>query len=444
MLPHASKSSLCLPVIQKLWIGRRKVREKEENEKNNKWKHLPDDVMELIMKRLCLQDYLALRKICSPWRSIITNAIANKHCCPLSELPLVLLDSEGLSLFSLRTEREFFPKRSLFDRTKMTYHGSLEGWMILSFDHNKSKGSLSFSFFNPVTNHKVSVPSPFYFPSNSQIQAKDFFIGKMVASSTPNSSCYKSDCYLAGLLYDRCHIAFYMLFDDSNSWYVIESDSGVHFEDLEIMGSKLYVMTDESLNSILVYDLKNFIDGSAKPKVLTMLPQKPTQYLSRTIHNQSHISGLTYSFLAKHQSSEQLFLTFLICSAVYKHEHVNPSTNIVTKFVFTPEITAVQVFKLDMKKEPIAWIKCESLDDNVVFVSCDTSMVMSRASLNSPQESIRENSVYFALSFDCVTDPWEDTRLGIMNLTDSSIKYFSIEKSSHSAGTYASWFVPSI
>ncbi|XP_057418488.1 uncharacterized protein LOC130712684 [Lotus japonicus] len=209
------------------------------------------------------------------------------------------------------------------------------------------------------------------------------------------------------------------------------------------MGSKLYVSTDEDFHySILIYDLKDFGNGSPKPKVSVMVPEASTPYVSRIVDSHRHDSGYAYGCLAKHESLEQLFLIYIMCNVIYKPEHVD-SWN--PEFVTSPKITAVEVFKLDMNKEPLQWIKCQSLDDNVIFVSGITNMVISRAALSSTdQELIRENSVYFAISFQCPSDPWQGVRLGVKHLTDSSIKYFSVEKSNHSDVPYPFWFVPSI
>ncbi|XP_057418553.1 uncharacterized protein LOC130712751 [Lotus japonicus] len=416
------------------------VNGKEEKNDINKWAHLPDEILELIMKRLCLNDYLALRTICSPWKRIVTNAITIKHCCPLREPPLIVLNSNKQVLFSLRTEREHYPKRSIYESTHIACLGSHEGWMIMS-DHVEM-GILSVFFFNPVTNRRVSVPPRLYFPSNSPIQDEVLFIRKMVASSGPD--CCKPGCYLAGLFNDHCHIAFYKLFDKSWNLIETEKDSGVHFMDLEIMGSKLYVRTGKPLDSILVYDLTDSSNGSPKAEVLAMLPQRSTPFVSRMIDNQRHDSGYNVFSLAKHETLAQLFLINIFCNIIYRSEDIG-YLNMLKEYVTPPEITGIEVFKMDMNKEPIKWIKCDRLDDDVIFVSGVKSMVMSRTSLNCTQALIRENSVYFAFKFNCPSVPWQGgALLGIKHLTDSSIKYFSIEESNHSKVPFPFWFVPSI
>jgi hypothetical protein len=61
--------------------------------------NLPDDVLELIMKRLSLNDCLALRAICRSCWKTISNAIENKHCYHLTEIPQVFLLSKKSMLF---------------------------------------------------------------------------------------------------------------------------------------------------------------------------------------------------------------------------------------------------------------------------------------------------------------------------------------------------------
>ncbi|XP_061346554.1 uncharacterized protein LOC133292194 [Gastrolobium bilobum] len=125
---------------------------REEQKHECTWTSLPDDIMELITKRLCLKDCLGLREICTPWRDFVANAIANKHCLPLPELPLLVLKyNESSTVFSLRTERLLYPKRPLID-TMQTIQGSVEGWMIVSEYSNvgSPSPSLTIFFFNPT------------------------------------------------------------------------------------------------------------------------------------------------------------------------------------------------------------------------------------------------------------------------------------------------------
>ncbi|XP_061346553.1 uncharacterized protein LOC133292193 [Gastrolobium bilobum] len=411
---------------------------KEEKKRNSRWANLPDDVLELIMKRLSLKDYLGLRAICSPWRATVANAILNKHCHPLPELPLVVLNShESYTFFNLRTERLLCPKTPLF-KNMQTFHGSVEGWMIVSEYVNVA--SLNIFFFNPVTNARVFVPSMLNFPSNSPRQ-DNLLLGKMVASSRPDCS----GCFLVGLFDDYCHIAFCRISVESWSTIEADKDSGVHFIDVEIIDTKLYARTDRSLNTILVFDLQDFSDEPPKPKVLAMIPvpQVPPP-VSRLFGNIRFDRGNLLIFLAKDDAIGELFLIYMFCNSAYETHNVG-YMNLVMQYVTPPTITRVDVFKLNTSNETNQWIKVDNLGDRVMFLGGNKCLVMSRAALNSTEELIAGNSIYFIVEFHCPANPRVVFRLGMISLTDNSIKYkyFSLVKSSPFPPNL-SWFVPSV
>ncbi|XP_061343747.1 uncharacterized protein LOC133289765 [Gastrolobium bilobum] len=409
---------------------------KEEKKHECTWTSLPDDIMELIMKRLCLKDFLGLREICTPWRDTVANAIANKHCHPLPELPVIVLFKyqESSTVFSLRTESLVYPKRPLFEKLQIL--GSVEGWMIVSEYCKVSSRSVTIFFINPVTNARVFVPSVLNFPTNSPLPAANKkLIQKMVASSKPD--CL--DCFLVCLFCDECHIRFCRLSD--KSWTTIEADkdAGVHFMDVEIIDTKLYART---FNSILVWDLQDSSDYPSKPKVLAMLPPRPPLVLTVT-GNQRFVRGKVLTCLAKDDASGDLFLIHRFCNLAYETQNVG-YLNTITKFVTPPEMTRVEVFKLNTISTETnnQWIKVDNMGDCVLFVSHFKCMVMSRAALNSSEELIKENSIYFAFSYPCAGDTWAGIQLGMICLTDNNIKYFTLEKSS--PRPFPFWFVPSV
>ncbi|XP_061375144.1 uncharacterized protein LOC133317299 [Gastrolobium bilobum] len=272
---------------------------KEEKQHECTWTSPPDDIMELIMKRLCLKDCLGLSEICTPWRDIVANAIANKHFHRFPELPLLVLFTpltvlrllthcQPSPVFSLRTKRLFYPKRPLFEK-RQTVRGSVEGWMIVSEYSNGFSLSLSVTifFFNPVTNAKVFVPSVLKFPSNSPL--------------------------LADKLSDK-------------SWTTIEvdKDTGVHFLDVEIIDTKL---------------------------------------------------GKVFASLAKDDALGDLFLIHMFINVAYETRHVG-YLNKVTEFVAPPELTRVEVFKLNTSNETNQWIKVDNLGDRVLFRDVFKGMVV--------------------------------------------------------------------
>jgi len=378
--------------------------EKYEVEEKNILTNLPVDVLELIMKRLPLKNYLRLRAICRSCRNTVSNIIENKHCCPLPELPT-------LSTKSL---------------------GSIDGWLIV-IDESE-EGFAKIFFLNPVTDVRIAIPSKLYLPSNSKssnIGDRIPYVIKMTASSKPN--CDGSDCYLVGLLSDYCHIAIYKLFE--NSWTIIEpdKDSQTYFMDIEIIGTKLYV-TDSSSDSVLVYDLKDSSNGPPKAERLSVFPRRPAG------------SSLYISFLAKDKTLRELyFISMFFNGEIETQQHVSDHFKVVSVFAKPPQVTSFEVFKLDTNKSPTE-LQNVKLEDRVAFVSNVNSMVMRRDELNYNKELIRRNTIYFAFSFPCPNiNPSTSLEFGMFCLNDRSIEYFPEETSKHGDVAYCpSWFVPSL
>jgi hypothetical protein len=393
--------------------------------------NLPDDVLELIMKRLSLNDCLALRAICRSCRKTISNAIENKHCCHLPEIPQVFLLSKNSSFFYNLSKKSMHHHLGTSPRRlSIICIGSVEGWLIMS-DYSE-KGFEKCFFLNPVTDVRIMIPSKLSLPTYSSIQGdRPPCLRKMVASSKPNCDG-SSDCYLAGLFSDYCHIAIYKLFD--KSWIIVESDkdSGSYFKDVEIIGTKLYV-SDSPSDSILIYCLKDSTNGPPKAKVLAKFPT------SRIIGNHS------FAFLGKDESLRELYIIFMYYNGEpeYENPHVIPAhLKKISAFPEPPQLVNFEVFKLDTNKD--GWQNVP-LEDRVAFVSNLNMKVISRDELNFNNDLIRGgNSIYFAIYTPCRTNPWSGLLLGMFDLTDSSINYFPVEKSNDGDVPYPLWFVPSL
>jgi hypothetical protein len=280
-------------------------------EEHNKLTNLPLDMLALIMKRLSLKDSFGLRAISRSCRQKVSIIIIdNKFCCHLPELPQVFLQCKNSRfLFNLSSEKVLHLRTPLSRSTnKDKCLGSVEGWLILS-DYTEKDFAKIF-FLNPVTNVRITIPSKLSLPSISSARGDRFStLRKMVASSKPN--CDGSNCYLAGLLSDFLRIAIYKLFD--KSWTIVEpdDDSKSFFTDVEIIGTKLYVSNSFSY-SILVYDLKDYINGlSPKAKMLSGFPK---------IKQSSIISNHFLTFLAIDEKLRDLYFIYILCNAEHGTE----------------------------------------------------------------------------------------------------------------------------
>ncbi|OIW01354.1 hypothetical protein TanjilG_20536 [Lupinus angustifolius] len=419
-----------------------------KDDEYSKWTHIPTDILEMIMKRLKLIDYLRTSAVCSSWKATFTEVIANKHIKPLPELPLVILQSQKIptsasSVLRIKSEEicskmEFssvINKNTMLHDINHIYHGIVEGWMILSISLFVGTAKIIF-FLNPITSDVVIVPSPLKFPSNSPIPStSNLKMGRMVASSSPKCK----DCVLVCLFTDYAHIAYCRVNFDK-SWKMIEAKGDVeNFLDVEIFNGKLYVTTYMPNIAILVYDLPDSTENPPKPIVLAEIPPIRPLPESRTHENQIHVKGNVIRFLTTGYAAEELLLIYLFNNYVFENDNV-AYMNVVKQYASPPQVTKCEVFKLDTRSNK--WVKLDHLGDRVIFLGYDKSYVMSRTLLNCSEELIAENSVYFALYFPC-PEPWSKAQLGRLCLTDNKIKYFSLEEFGVELYAYPSWFLPS-
>jgi len=387
------------------------------------------DVLELIIKRLPLNDCLRIRATCRSCRKTVSNFIEKKRCCHLPELPLVFLESKKSTFYYSLSTKSVCHLRTLLGRTNACV-GSVDGWLILC-DYSEN-GFGKFFFLNPITDVRITIPSKLQLPSSAQYDGI-VPVRKMVASSKPN--CDGSDCYLVGLLSDNCHIAIYKLFD--KSWTIVEPDKelGTYFADVEIIGTKLYAAVLSS-QSIFVYDLKDSTNGP--PAVLAKLPNiRPSESLFNC-----------FCFLAKDEALRELYFIYMFCTSEHEIEHVfsiSDHLKVSSSFSKPPQINGFEVYKLDTDKDPpIGWQNVK-LEDRVVFLSYCKTMIISRDELNCNEEVIRGNSIYFSFIFPSpIINPQSGLELGMFCLTDGSIKYFSVETSKHGDVPFPSWFVPNL
>ncbi|ONI26106.1 hypothetical protein PRUPE_1G004300 [Prunus persica] len=154
-------------IIRKKWvtlIGSSNINSNSNSNSSSKWsKHVPDDIMQPILQRLCIFDYVRCRSVCRSWRESIDRAIASRWCRPAPQLPWLLFRlsefSFCLSKFSFRLSKfsfklQHFIKLSLpNDDEHDDYVGSIEGW-LMRVDWT---GSI-ITLLNPISGGRVMLP----------------------------------------------------------------------------------------------------------------------------------------------------------------------------------------------------------------------------------------------------------------------------------------------
>ncbi|BFG13776.1 hypothetical protein CerSpe_000500 [Prunus speciosa] len=243
-------------IIRKKWVTLTGSSNSNSNSSSSssKWsKHVPDDIMQPILQRLCIFDYVRCSSVCRSWRESVDRAIASRWCRPAPQLPWLLFRfskfSFRLSKFSLK--RQYFIKLSLpNDDEHDDYVGSIEGW-LMRVDWT---GSI-ITLLNPISGGRVMLPR-----CKHEVTAP--FISKVVASSVPTTTS-PSSLFVACLStnVERTNLAVCRPTDytttltvcrpTDKSWTRI--DEGLSFEDIEFIDGKLYAATNNPSESLIVF-----------------------------------------------------------------------------------------------------------------------------------------------------------------------------------------------
>lgn len=369
LLLAASKLKL-MKSLSRIWLCCGHKQRGDDDEEEERWSsQLPYDIMQLILQRLPLSDYLRCREVCLSWRAVID---PHPH-----QLPWLLLHSEHI----------FFVKDGCFviDQRKISTHksntsvirrecvGSIKGWLIMVTLETGRYDTLSCYFFlNPISGARVELPS-----------SKIIWSQKIVASSVPTR---RQNCYVAMLdLWER-HLSFCRPID--KSWTLIKGENALEFFDMEIIDGKLYAATRHALE-IMVFD----IQLHAKED----LPRYTTQRLVVHHPNVGPRDDCVYYrtwYLVKDPESKELFLVFRKLGdrgfQVWKLEHCG--------------ITGTT-----------RWVEIVDLGNRIMFLSELNNKIISFASDTTLLET---NCIYFAFNVGASFR----VEFGVFSLTKQSVK----------------------
>lgn len=209
---------------------------------SSKWStELLEEMMHLILQRLCIRDYLQFPQVCCSWRQAGNTARASKNYRPSSEIAwLTVYVNRFFSPSQWKVHKTIDPKHS-------EYAGSFEGWLI---EVNHWKKTLKFR--NPISRCKVKLPSP-----------DKLKFHKIASSSIPtNPHCVVASLSTLGKL------SFCKPSDES--WTLIDQEE-IKFGAIEVIDWKLYAATNEKL---MVFDLSNIQDANG---------QLPSYRIERTL-----------------------------------------------------------------------------------------------------------------------------------------------------------------
>ncbi|KAK2365632.1 F-box protein [Trifolium repens] len=258
--------------------------------KRKSWSDIHRDILEEILRKLTLVDYLKCRQICPSWRGAIDDALATKRAsssCPhASQFPFLILFPHT---FMYNCPRDPAISAILSDITQQdtsytiptkTWEGyfdfeglhvkSVQGWLVFQ---KMEYQSLLLFFTNPISAQGFLLPHlPLFSGQENIINSNHFYSYnqnysyksintsvKLVFSSAP----YSSDFLVVAFAQAQCGTATQLAFWKVNdkSWTLISNKESQqeNFHEFVILDWKLYAMSMHfSLSgSVFVFDLRD-------------------------------------------------------------------------------------------------------------------------------------------------------------------------------------------
>ncbi|KAM2208878.1 hypothetical protein COP1_025070 [Malus domestica] len=457
-------------------------------EDSSPWSNkLAGDVMQLILRRLGLSDYVRCAAVCRSWQAIIKSNIQSRRPLAQDQVPWLMLNSHPMSTRDHRVlspgdwkDHKFLRSwpNTIFYCTmnRMDCVGSIEGWLIMvdsalrrpegfmkpwSFYLKNCQNpnfKIEFFFFNPISGDRVMLPSSQSTLPCRCINGPDFSVSKIIASSEPKTIS-QEPCFVVCLC-KQGHLTYCRPRDQS--WSSIDEE--IPFVNgIVILGGKLYATTSLESKFLMVFEMIEDTKGNGGPlsyrvvKLITLDPNtRPSIPLPfvKTDYNGSrleHYKGREFVHLAKDSASMELFMIFHKADYAYKPKQEMSSLTdpcwhkimLGKTFRYTepPKTKGFRVFKLecDIDGGP-QWMEVVELGDRVLFMSNHHSAVMSYPH----GQKVERNSIYFAFDYACYESIKCD--FGVFSFTNKSIRHFSSSKSrsSHMLHTAPLWFVPNL
>lgn len=448
----------------------------ESTEDSSRWsRELPEDIMQLVLQRLCISDFFRCRAVCVSWKTTVDMAIATKFCRPAPELPWLMLCSHPFStndncFLSLTDDQKFICKSNpTYNMKRGDCVGSIEGWLIMAdsalwrpegfmkpssfyvYNHESSTFSIDYFFLNPLSGARVMLPSSQSTLPCHCTNGHCFWIVKVAASSVPTSQ----HCFVASLC-RKGHLAFSR--PNDKSWTLIDQrEAGeLLFRDIEIIDGKIYAATKELREASKVLMVFEVQYGNGPPSYmaerLVMLEPSPVSNMFldiRTINGVEFHTNLEAISLAKDSVSEELFMIFRRTNYALADDPPFPWYVICgADFVIPPQTQAFRVFKMEWKINGPQWVEVFDLGDRILFVAVAGSKMISTSNcLNYnglSDQTFERNCIYFAYHTPCLASPSTGQSFGVFSLTNRNIRRVPFAKE-HSLTLLFSrpvWFTP--
>ncbi|KAB2628069.1 hypothetical protein D8674_032864 [Pyrus ussuriensis x Pyrus communis] len=395
-------------------------------EDSSPWSNkLAGDVMQLILRRLGLSDYVRCAAVCRSWQAIIKSNIQSRRPLAQDQVPWLMLSSHPMSTRDHRVlspgdwkDHKFLRSwpNTIFYCTmnRMDCVGSIEGWLIMvdsalrrpegfmkpwSFYLKNCQNpsfKIEFFFFNPISGDRVMLPSSQSTLPCHCINGPDFSVSKIIASSEPKTIS-QEPCFVVCLC-KQGHLTYCRPRDQS--WSSIDHEDVPFINDIVILGGKLYATTSLESKFLMVFEMIEDAKGNGGPlsyrvvKLVTLDPNtRPSFFLIPFVKidydgsKVDHYNGRDFVHLAKDSASMELFMIFHkadyankpkqeTCLLAYPWHKVMLGKTF--RYTEPPKTKGFRVFKLecDIDGGP-QWIEIVELGDRVLFVSNHHSAVIS-------------------------------------------------------------------
>jgi hypothetical protein len=395
------------------------------------WSDIHRDILEEILRKLTLVDYLKCRQICRSWRGTIDDALViNKYVTSASPMPrhasqfpfLILFPSTFIynshdnpaitAIMSDITQEDTsytIPTKTwegYFDFEGL-YVTSVQGWLVF---RKMEYQSLLLFFTNPMSGEGFLLPHLPLFSGQENISNYNHIYN--YSKNYSYKSINTSDFLVVAFAQAQCgtaqQLAFWKVGD--KSWTLISNKESQqkNFNEFVILDWKLYAMNTSG--SVFVFNLRDSNNITFEKLQLEKIP-KGTDNSRQTC------------MLARDKDEILLVLHFYdtICET--------------TK--------GFHVFKLDISGS--RWIEADDLGDRILLMDYTGVQVLSAKKIKLRGELNGGNFVFF------VDDPFmrqqQQHDFGVFSLKDKTITRFPLGRSSQvsDGGTIQCfWFMPSL
>ncbi|XP_027357398.1 uncharacterized protein LOC113866799 [Abrus precatorius] len=415
-----------------------------EKKGKNIWLELQQEVLELILQKLVLKDYLNCGQVCRYWRNVVVDALAIKgRCPPAPQFPfLLVLPSPDRTIAELSTLLEL-SQDTLYtistDSGEGSFDdvGSVEGWLVFRKSIHNSSGSRScclHTFFNPVSGEKHNLPPLFpRMKIDSSVRTETKFY------STPSSPKFVTVISFVACIGSELkqRLEFCKLNDKSwTSINTLESRSIIIHDFVIIGGCKIYGIVEGVFDFVIVFYLRDATAITCERLVL--LDPKPDPMVShegfRVRDVLRFITDCFSMMVTDPTREEEVLLVLHLHDKVFNGERKSFGS---TK--------GFRVFKLDISE--CRWMEIDNLDGRFLVLDCKGIRVMSTTVLDCPENFTGGNCgncVFFCLTNNNRLDPYVKRGLGVFSLTDKRIRNLPLHPFLKVVSGTCSWFTPSL